>query len=370
MSKAFKTGERAGVIAATLRGYDTSKITVVAFGSHSALDTLDGAKDEGFGTAVLCQKGRERTYLRHDRIADNPIVLDKFGQMIDSKIQRDLIAANSILVPNRSLTTYVPMRRMVNELRVPIFGNIHLLDSEGRKAQNQILSDAGITYPKRFTSYKDIDRLCMVKAKEPIKKIEREFFTASNPAEFKSELERRFGRVPDGIVAKWLRSGDMWIEEFVIGAHFNFNYFQSQMMNRLEFLGIDRRIQTNIDGLRRLPPGVNPDVKPSYIEIGHESATIRESMLEKVYDIGEKLVAATKKVHKRGIIGPFSLQGAVMENLEIVIFDFSPRMPGAPVLYSSPYSKYMFDHNVTSGRRVAMEIRGAAEQNRLEEIVS
>jgi len=51
-----------------VNGYDNLRIAVL--GSHSALEIMDGAKDEGFETVVFCQKGREVPYQRFNRIAD------------------------------------------------------------------------------------------------------------------------------------------------------------------------------------------------------------------------------------------------------------------------------------------------------------
>ena len=56
--------------------YTDVKIGVL--GSHSALEIMDGAKDEDFQTRVFCQKGREGPYQRFGRIADEITVLDKF----------------------------------------------------------------------------------------------------------------------------------------------------------------------------------------------------------------------------------------------------------------------------------------------------
>ena len=49
-----------------VNGYDDLRIAVL--GSHSALEIMDGAKDEGLDTIVFCQKGRETPYQRFDRI--------------------------------------------------------------------------------------------------------------------------------------------------------------------------------------------------------------------------------------------------------------------------------------------------------------
>jgi len=58
-----------------VNGYSDVKIGVL--GSHSALEVMDGAKDENFETKVFCQKGREGSYQRFNRIADEIIILDK-----------------------------------------------------------------------------------------------------------------------------------------------------------------------------------------------------------------------------------------------------------------------------------------------------
>ena len=41
--------------------YDPKKIRMGVLGSHSALEIASGAKQEGFETLVVCQKGRDKT---------------------------------------------------------------------------------------------------------------------------------------------------------------------------------------------------------------------------------------------------------------------------------------------------------------------
>ncbi|MEK7522054.1 MAG: DUF1246 domain-containing protein, partial [Patescibacteria group bacterium] len=48
-----------------LKNYDLSKITIATLGSHSALDVCRGAKNEGFSTLVITEKGREKTYEKY-----------------------------------------------------------------------------------------------------------------------------------------------------------------------------------------------------------------------------------------------------------------------------------------------------------------
>lgn len=352
--------------------YDPRKLTIGAIGSHSALEIFDGAKDEDFRTLAVCQKGRERPYMAFKRIVDELILLDNFSDIIREEVQAKLRRKNVIFIPHRSFTTYVPYDSIENEFRVPIFGNRMLLRSEERDAprnQYYLLKKAGIKFPKIFAGPKDIDRPVIIKIHESKRKTERAFFTASSYDEYQKKVERR---IKQGIVSP---SGlkKQVIEELVIGTHFNFNYFYSPIDDNLEFLGIDRRLQTNLYDFVNLPARqqLEIDLELQNIEIGHTPATIRESMLEKVFDVGERFVKAVKKEYPPSPMGPFALQGAVNVDLEIVIFDVSPRVPGSPLLSTtSPYSKYYFGEVVGVGRRIAMEIKKGVEQDRLTELVT
>ena len=112
---------RGSEIKKIVNGYSDVKIGVL--GSHSALEIMDGAKDEGFETTVFCQKGREGPYQRFGRIADNIVVLSKFKDMALAKCQRELRESNTIVVPHRSLAVYLGYKTLENSFKVPIFGN-------------------------------------------------------------------------------------------------------------------------------------------------------------------------------------------------------------------------------------------------------
>ena len=115
------------------------------------------------------------------------------------------------------------------------------------------------------------------------------------------------------------------------------------------------------------------------IETGHIAVTVKESLLEKAYDLGEKFVKATQKLSKqidpagKGIIGPFALQGAVIAEEgkeDIVIFDVSLRIPGSPGIRATPYSGYLYGESMSVGERCALEIKRAVEEKSLTEIVT
>ncbi|MEM2106274.1 MAG: formate--phosphoribosylaminoimidazolecarboxamide ligase family protein [Candidatus Bathyarchaeia archaeon] len=359
-------------VARALSKYDLGNLRIGTIGSHSALDICDGAKDEGFETVTLCQRGREKTYLRYRRIIDKVLILDKFSDMAREDVQEELRVLNVIFIANRSFSTYVGYDNIENKFLVPIFGNRRMLRSEERDAprnQMYLLDKAGIRTPKKFRGPEEIDRLAIVKVPEAARKIERAFFYAANPHDFRVQADLR---VSKGIVSlEDLRKAT--IEEFVVGARFNFNYFWSPIHDRLEFLGVDRRIQTDLDGVLSLPAREQLELKmvTQNIEVGHEGATLRESIVDKVYEIGEKFVRVCRDEYPPGIIGPFALQGAITKDLEICIFDVSPRVPGSPIISTtSPYTKWFFGEPMSTGRRIALEIKAARDLGRIGEVVT
>src|SRR5919201_2001400 len=87
--------------------YDLKNITIGTLGSHSALEIMDGAKDENMKTVCICQKGRELPYQRFKRLADEIILLDKFSNVVDRENQNKLRQLNTIMITNRALTAYL-----------------------------------------------------------------------------------------------------------------------------------------------------------------------------------------------------------------------------------------------------------------------
>ncbi len=353
--------------------YDQEGIKIGVLGSHSALEVGYGAKQEGFEVVVVCQRGREKTYTRHYKnLFDYILPLDKFVDITKEENQAKLRELNTIFIPNRSFSVYVGYDNIEEKFIVPILGNRHILRIEERNVpRNQyfLLKEAGVFTPTIFSSYKEIDRLAIVKVPEKKRKIERAFFYASSPEMFKKRAQERLKK--DVIDRRDLEKAT--IEEYIVGAKFNVNYFWSPITDEIDLLGFDKRIQTNLDGILDLPADEQIEAKiPSQnIEVGHSGVTIRESQLEKIFEIGRKFVEVCKREYPPGIIGLFALQGAITKDHEFYVFDVSPRIPGCPCVEpTSPYMKYKYGKEVGPGRRVAMEIKKAIEKNRLEEIVT
>ncbi len=366
--------------------YNSENITIGTLASHSALDICKGAKDEDIQNIVICQKGREETYDRYYRVRksfgkmcgviDKTIILNKFQDILNNNIQNQLLSLNTIFVPHRSFSVYVPYDGIENEFKIPIFSSRNLLRAEERdvkKNQYYLLKQAGIKTPYQFKDYSKIDKLAVVKVCEAARPYERAFFYVSNPNEFE---ERSKHLINKGLISEEsLRKAV--IEEFIIGAQYNFNFFYSPLLDELELLGTDARRQTNLDGILRLPAEeqlkVLNYIKTSNIEVGHFATTIRESLLEKVFKIGQLFVDTTKTEYSPGIIGPFALQGAIIPgppNEDIVIFDVSLRVPGSPGTKFTYYTECNWGFSISTGRRISMEIKEAIIQNRLEEILT
>jgi len=359
-------------IAAIVGHYDLKDVTVGTIGSHSALEIMDGAKDENLKTICICQKGRELPYRRFKRLADEIILLDKFSDIIYPENQEKLRQSNTIMVAHRAFTAYLGYDNIENNLRVPVFGNRLLLRAEERtepRNQYYMLEKSGIRHPKLYHKPSDIDGPAMIKVQEATRKLERAFFIASSYEDYEKKSKQK---IEQGLVTKQ-DLDRATIEEYVPGTYFNLNFFVSPLTGETEFLGIERRLQTNIHDIASLSARqqMEIDVPIQYIEVGHTPASIRESLLEKVFEMGDRIAVAARKEYPPGIIGPISLQSIVTVDLDFVVYDVSLRVPGNPIMATtSPYAKYYYGHTMGVGRRIAMEIKDATRQRKLPDIVT
>ncbi|MEM0467418.1 MAG: formate--phosphoribosylaminoimidazolecarboxamide ligase family protein [Candidatus Thermoplasmatota archaeon] len=363
--------------------YDPKNLTIGVLGGHSALDVCRGAKKYGFKTLAVCQKGREKTYSKYYRTRDDgrgcidkTIVLDKFSELTKPAIQEQLRKDNVIFIHSRYFWVYFDFADIENTFKVPIFGSRSLLKLEERhipKNQYYLLEKAGIRFPKLFQSPHDIDRLVIVKVNEAARGYERAFFYATSFEDYQKKAQ--------ALLDKKMITRDALehavIEEYVIGAQINFNYFYSLLDRELEIMGTDIRRQTNLDGLLRLPANEQLEVlryvSPKIIETGHIAATTKESIIEHIFDLGEKFVRITQKEYPPGIIGPFALQGAIAADQgkeEMVVFDVSMRIPGSPLTLFTPHSGYLYGESISYGERIALELKKAVQQKRLVELVT
>jgi 5-formaminoimidazole-4-carboxamide-1-(beta)-D-ribofuranosyl 5'-monophosphate synthetase len=381
--------------------YKPKKIAVGSIGSHSALDILDGAKDEEFNTYAWCEKGREEPYTRFFKsqyikgklvkgCVDNPIVLEKFKQMLEQ--QQYMKENNIVIVPNRAFTVYVGETEIEEQFKIPILGSRNMLRIEERGKRGEIeegkISDyyslceaAGIATPKKLDNPDDIEKygLVMVKLKHKQMHLERGFFTASSRKEFDEKANRLLTR--DIITKEDLDKAR--IEQYILGPVMNFDFFYSPVSAKLgeeplELLGIDWRFESNLDGLVRLPAAQQLEINekmrdPLYVVVGHNSCTVRESILRFVFEMGEKFQKATQQYMAPGMIGAFCLQTIITPEMKPVVYDVAFRIGGGTNVHGwvgHNYGNLLWRQRMSSGRRTALELRRAIENDCLHEIIT
>lgn len=351
-----------------LKEYDKEEITIATLGSHTSLHILNGAKKEGFKTAIVCEKGREKPYKRF-KVADEYIIVDKFSDIVSDEVQEKLRSLNAIVVPHGSFVAYAGLDKIEDIFKVPMFGNRDILRWESeRELERELLLESKIRIPYKYDKPSDIDRTVMVKF--PGARGGRGYFVASSPEEFdeKISLMKKRG---------WIEDSDVelaHIEEYVSGCNYCIHYFYSAINDEVELMGMDSRYESSIDGFVRMPAKdqLDIDLSPSYVVTGNHPVVMRESLLTQVFDIGDQVVEAAKKLVKPGLNGPFCLQTLVNDDLEIITFETSARTDGGTNTFmdSSPYSYLLHGENVSMGRRVAKEIKYAIETNELEKIIT
>ncbi len=372
--------------------YDTEKLKIGMVASHSALDVCDGAVEEGFNTFAICQAGREKTYTDYFKsqrdasgnvvrgIVDETVVYNKFNEVLLPQNQKRMVDDNILFIPNRSFTSYCGIDDIENDFAVPLVGSRNMLRSEERGMERDyywILEKAGLPFPERINDPQDIDELVMVKLPHAVKTLERGFFTAGTYAEY---VEKSEALLRQGVITKE-GLAEARIERYIIGPVFNFDMFYSPIeteMNKLEILGIDWRFETSLDGHVRLPAPqqmnlAEHQLTPEYTVCGHNSATLRESLLEEVFKLSEQYVEASKEFYDPGVIGPFCLQTCVDKDLNFYIYDVAPRVGGGTNVHMSvghPYGNTIWRKPMSTGRRVALEVRRAIENGQLDKIVT
>ena len=379
-------------IAELVEDYDRMKLRIGMTASHSALDICDGAIEEGFPTVAYCKEGRHKTsanYFKAHRsssgrvyrgMVDKAIVMSSFNDVMDASMQEQMRKRNVIYIPNRSFTSYSTIEDVENNFKVPLFGSRNMLRMEERTEEQDyywILDKAGLPYPEAIANPEDIDCLVIVKLHHAQKKLERGFFTC---ASFQEYQEKSKTLLAEGIIDQESLAGAR-IERYVIGPVFNLNFFYSPLAEkgeRLELLGVDWRFESSLDGHVRLPAPQQMTMPahqqiPEMTVVGHNTATIRESLLEVAFELGEKFIEASKEHYDPGIIGPFCLQTCIDKDMNYYIYDVAPRLGGGTNVHVSvghPYGNATWRKPMSSGRRIAMEIRIAAEQDRLLEVLT
>lgn len=330
-----------------IKNYDLDKVSVATIASHSALQILRGAKKHGFKTIGIAKPGYGWFYRQFNFI-------DEVWEVDFSEFERvvpRLVSNNAVLIPHGSYVEYVGWRRAIS-MEIPTFGNRYLLEWEAdQRLKMKLLEHAGIPIPRLFDDPSSVDKPVIVKLYGA--KGGRGYFIARNSKELMDKLQ--------GIRSEYV------IQEYVIGVPAYYHYFESRVYNRLEIFGVDIRYESNVDG--RIP-GL---AEPTFTVVGNIPVVLRESLLPTVQRYGEQFVKAVDELVPPGMVGPFSLESIITDDLSIVVFEFSGRIVAGTNVYmgvGSPYSVLYFDNPMDMGERIAHELREGIRRGILDKLLT
>jgi 5-formaminoimidazole-4-carboxamide-1-(beta)-D-ribofuranosyl 5'-monophosphate synthetase len=139
-------------------------------------------------------------------------------------------------------------------------------------------------------------------------------------------------------------------------------------------MGFDKRYESNVDSIGRISARDQmalPSVDPSYVVVGNVPIVIRESLLPEAIEMGERVIAASREIAPPGLFGPFCLEGVLTPEMRFVIFEISARIVAGtnPYVHGSPYTWLRYDEPMSTGRRIARDIKDAIVLGRLREVL-
>lgn len=349
-----------------LAAYDPKKVAIGTLGSHSSLNIFKGAKEEGFRTVCVC-KEKDAIMYKKFPLVDELIIVKDFTELLNQQLQEKLRKLNTILIPHGSFTAYLSTEELQNSLMVPLFGNRKLLDWEAnRKSQEEWLRQAGLRLPMTFKTPEDIDRLVI--AKLPGAKGGRGYFLANSPQTFYKKFKEMVKR---GLLQED-DVGKVHLQEYALGVNVYPSYFSSIMKDDVELLSMDRRYESAVDSIGKIPASqqIDIDVNPTYTVVGNFPIVLRESILPEIMRMGDNVHKKARELAPPGIIGPFCLETVITDDLKIFTFEISARIvAGTNVgIGTSPYAYLRYGENMYMGRRIAVEVKDAIKQKRLHEI--
>jgi len=339
--------------------------SIATLGSHCALQLLKGAKDEGFKTLLICEKKRQSLYKRF-KFIDELVLVDSFSEVIEKRCNSILEKNNSILIPHGTLIAQMSSEQ-IESIKTPIFGNKNILRWESdRNLKEKLMNEANLPTPKTVDGPNAINGLVIAKRHGAAGG--KGYFIASN--------EDEYNKKRDQLIKEGLISGDndLYIQEYTSGVLAYLQFFYSPLKKELEFFGVDKRHESNIEGLARIPAEnqLKMEKFTSFNVIANSPLVLRESLLDDVYTMGENFVNASARLVPPGMNGPFCIEGVYDENAQFSSFEFSARIVAGTNIFmnGSPYTTLIFDEPMSMGRRIAREIKQADSSNQLKDITT
>lgn len=343
---------------------------IATLGSHSALQILKGARDEGMRNLVICKKGADRPYKSYG-VADEYLYLDDWSQWNEA-LEEELIRRNAIVIPHASFIAYVGLPRVM-KMQAMYYGTKEILQWESdRNLERRWLEKAGLNLPHVFQKPEDIDRPVIVKFHGAGGGFG--YFIAKTPEQFHEVKKRKY---PD--------QNDYALQEYIVGVPLYVHYFYSPLTKELEIMSFDKRYESNADSIGRIraEDQLAANIHTSYTIVGNLPVVVRESLLPEFFGMGERVVSQSRTLGagptspsglrgaSKGLFGPFCLECIVTRKLQIFVFEISARIVAGTNIFinGSPYTDLRYQEPMSTGRRIARDIKQAIEQGRLEEVL-
>lgn len=330
--------------------------TIATLASHSCLQILKGAKDEGLQTLAVAIP-KSASFYKRFKFIDDVVEIESFAKFYE--VQKSLFKKNVIIIPHGSFVAYLG-KGYDKKLELAHYGNKKVLEWEDdRIKQGEWLQKAGLRQPRIFTKPSEIDRTVMVKLHGA--KGGSGYFIVRNKQEFEKKIASLSGQ-------KYI------IQEYIVGVPVYLQFFYSRITKEVELLGIDRRYESNVDGIGRLPASFQDshNSEPSYTVVGNFPIAIRESLLPEAYKMAEQVIAISQKlIPEKGLYGPFCLETIVTPDCQFYTIEISCRIVAGTNLFTngSPYSDLRYNVPMSTGRRIAREIKEAIKIGKLKDIL-
>jgi len=375
------------------------------------------------------------------------LILDKYSDIV--KHVDDLIELEALQIPNRAFSVYVGgddyCSIIENNFAVPIVGSRRLLKIENRGIEKDYywyLEKAGIPYPKslRYEIYsggirfkEPYENPLILKTYHPQRVFERVFIFAADSNDLERKVEKA---IEDGYLNEETLKAAR-VEELILGPHANFNFFFSPLnsikswgsveeyYSKLynlsleearaclanEFLSIDERRETILDGLKRLPVNVQSKLEekilPSFEVTLHAMVSIRESIIKDILRCANRLLLCLRRELPPGIIGSWCLQTVItwgrpseyglkagfkpdfeVEGLGFGLYDSFGRNPPMHIPVTQDvafrhgggtnvhmgiggqYSNVRYNRRISLGERIGLEIKRAVKMKALDLLVT
>lgn len=337
---------------------DPRDYCIATMGSHTALQILKGARDEGMRNLVICRKGQERPYVSYG-VADEILTIADWSKW-NAALDRELLKRNAIVIPHGSFITYLGPER-VQKMKAMYYGTKDILRWESdRKLERKWLERAKVKLPHVFKRPEDIDRPVIVKFHGAGGGFG--YFIARTPEQFWEVKNRKYPKEKDYV-----------LQEYIVGVPVYIHYFYSPITKELEIMSFDKRYESNADSIGRIRAAdqLSANIHTSYTVVGNVPIVVRESLLPELFEMGERVVQVSQTLTKKGLFGPFCLETIITRKLQIYVFEISARIVAGTNLFieGSPYTALKYDVPMSTGRRIARDIKMAIEGGRLQEVL-